>query len=323
MTSIVGGLVTFKITEFLPAMARWGCEQVSTAILVIPLFLMYKTNVYLKRGFTFYPLIALALYYCFILKFTAAVNICLIVPILIACAIFYNLRIAAWLVSLNGFLLILLISYGIIKTGHYLSTSAIFTSLNYYRISIVATVSSVFFIAVLVNNNEMIKDKLLKSQWTDDLSQLWNRKGLIEDLKIGRFLGKSETILIAIIDIDNFKQINDSFGHLMGDRVIISLADQLINSFVEAGLYRYGGDEFIIILNVETEQEYKKQLEEFCNQFLANSYQEFDMPITLSIGYTILFENQLYFENFKHLLAHADHALYRSKSLGKNTVSIY
>lgn len=61
----------------------------------------------------------------------------------------------------------------------------------------------------------------------------------------------------------------------------------------------------------------KKQLEEFCNQFLANSYQEFDMLITLSIGYTVLFENQLYLENFKHLLAHADHALYRSKSLGK------
>lgn len=79
-------------------------------------------------------------------------------------------------------------------------------------------------------------------------------------------------------------------------------ADQLINSFLEAGLYRYGGDEFIIILNVETEQEYKKQLEEFCNQFLANSYQEFDMLITLSIGYTVLFENQLYLENFKHLL---------------------
>lgn len=241
----------------------------------------------------------------------------MIVPILIACAIFYNLRIAAWLVSLNGFFLIFLISYGVIKTGSYLSNSAIFTSLNYYRIAIVATVSSAFFIAVLVNNNEMIKEKLRQSQWTDDLSQLWNRKGLIEDLKIGRFLGKSETILIAIIDIDNFKQINDSFGHLMGDRVIISLADQLINSFLEAGLYRYGGDEFIIILNVETEQEYKKQLEEFCNQFLANSYQEFDMPITLSIGYTVLFENQLYLENFKHLLAHADHALYRSKSLGK------
>lgn len=75
----------------------------------------------------------------------------------------------------------------------------------------------------------MIKEKLRQSQWTDDLSQLWNRKGLIEDLKIGRFLGKSETILIAIIDIDNFKQINDSFGHLMGDRVIISLAGRSIN----------------------------------------------------------------------------------------------
>lgn len=54
---------------------------------------------------------------------------------------------------------VLLISYGIIKTGHYLSTSAIFTSLNYYRIAIVATVSSTFFIEVLVNNNEMIKEK--------------------------------------------------------------------------------------------------------------------------------------------------------------------
>ncbi|WP_336885494.1 GGDEF domain-containing protein [Acinetobacter nectaris] len=135
---------------------------------------------------------------------------------------------------------------------------------------------------------------------------------------MGRFLGKSETILIAIID--NFKQVNDSFGHLMEDRVIISLADQLINSFLEAGLYRYGGDEFII-LNVETEQEYKKQLEEFCNQFLVKSYEEFKMSVTLSIGYTIFFENQLYFESFKQLLL--AHALYRSKSLGKYTVSIY
>lgn len=56
-----------------------------------------------KNKFNIYPLLALVLYYVFILNFPVAVNICLIVPILILCAIFYNLRITSWLVTLNGF----------------------------------------------------------------------------------------------------------------------------------------------------------------------------------------------------------------------------
>lgn len=323
ITGIVGGMTAFESGNFLISMATWICVQSSTAILVIPLLLMYQTHFYPKNKFNIYPLLALVLYYVFILNFPVAVNICLIVPILILCAIFYNLRITSWLVTLNGFFLIFLISYGLIKTGSYLNDSIIFTSLNYYRISIVAAVSSALFIAVLINNNEMIKEKLRKSQWTDDLSQLWNRKGLIQDIKTGRFLGKSDSILLAIIDIDDFKVINDSFGHLMGDRVIIFIAEYFNQFFSHAGLYRYGGDEFILIMNLEPEQKYQHELEDFSFKFIDACYAEFEMAVTLSIGYTVLFEHQLSLDNFKNLLAHADQALYRSKSLGKNTVSIF
>ena len=156
----------------------------------------------------------------------------------------------------------------------------------------------------------------------DGLTDVFNYRRLrskLEELKIAAKVNNT-ALSIAIIDIDNFKRINDTFGHRIGDKVIEHLAN-ILKIYCGEKYYvgRYGGDEFVIIFPMTSrDQAYhfcrviKNHIEERNFEFVSHQ-----VSITISCGVAELGE-----ESFENILEKADHALYTSKREGKNRVSI-
>lgn len=121
------------------------------------------------------------------------------------------------------------------------------------------------------------------------------------------------------IDIDHFKRINDQFGHLYGDEVLIIVARILQSTFRRTDLiYRFGGEEFVVIVYVENRDD-----AEFTFERLRRSIENHAFPqvghVTVSIGVTEIRGASIHVE----LLGHADQALYFAKNHGRNQVRFY
>ncbi len=149
---------------------------------------------------------------------------------------------------------------------------------------------------------------------TDSLTGLKNRR------KIDKILNeqKNKKFSIILMDIDHFKQINDNFGHLIGDEILIEVA-KLLKHNVNANdiLGRWGGEEFLIICKNTSIQE-AKSLANRIKTLLENK--EFKLcKITASFGISKA-ENNL---ELKDILANADHALYKAKKNGRNQIVLW
>lgn len=169
---------------------------------------------------------------------------------------------------------------------------------------------------------------LITDSKTDGLTGLLNRKSFDIDLhrevslagaaKRRRTDGKVATTsqFLALIDIDFFKRVNDEFGHLIGDEVLLVLGQMLKTSFREHdGLYRYGGEEFAIILRDVSADSANIILNRFSDLIREKVFPTVNQ-ITISIGYTIIDNNSP-----SNVIELADKALYFSKENGRDLVS--
>jgi two-component system cell cycle response regulator len=126
-----------------------------------------------------------------------------------------------------------------------------------------------------------------------------------------------------MIDIDGFKLINDTYGHQVGDEVIISVANTLSNSLrITDLLARYGGDEFIVAIP-ELKSEYVLHIIELIRIAIQNlkftvKYSAETISFSLFIGIA-----EYTGQSIEDLINQADKALYKSKITGRNKVSIY
>ncbi len=126
-------------------------------------------------------------------------------------------------------------------------------------------------------------------------------------------------IAFAILDIDHFKYINDTYGHLYGDEVLILFAHLLQHSFREDDLiFRYGGEEFAILLHNISLDNAEHILERF-RQTVENYHFPQVQTVTVSIGYTLIDS----METVAMMVERADKALYHSKNNGRNLLSQY
>ncbi|HSG03501.1 MAG TPA: diguanylate cyclase [Marinobacterium sp.] len=159
----------------------------------------------------------------------------------------------------------------------------------------------------------------------DELTGLRNRGAVVERLEseLARAQRTNASLAIAILDIDFFKQVNDTFGHPIGDRVLREFADRLRDTFRPYDIVgRYGGEEFIAICPVEQEKSFEL-FERFRavvegTPFLAD---DLAINVTVSIGVRTLMGNEAKgSQPILALLADADAALYRAKHSGRNSV---
>jgi diguanylate cyclase (GGDEF)-like protein len=177
--------------------------------------------------------------------------------------------------------------------------------------------------------------QLLQESQTDSLTGLANRKTFDEcfsrvyelqpmddECPVEVDLRKPQiytTYWIAMIDIDHFKSVNDRFGHLYGDEVLILLAHLLKNALRNDDLvFRFGGEEFVLMIRCQNRDEATGLLER-----LRQSVETQDIPqvghVTISIGATEMVRNTF----AGTLLDYADKALYFSKQNGRNRLTFF
>ena len=157
-------------------------------------------------------------------------------------------------------------------------------------------------------------DKAYKELLIDPLTKAYNRKALDEKLK--EILQKGENkkldLCVAMVDMDNFKEINDTYGHLVGDFVLIKLV-QIIKKLIRASdnIFRYGGDEFIIVFNRAHINLAVKSVERILDKIRKTKlkYKDDIITITVSIGVT---EHHIK-DTIETIIKRADEALYKAK----------
>lgn len=172
---------------------------------------------------------------------------------------------------------------------------------------------------------KLLIDKLEQLSRTDGLTGLLNRRALMERLEneIRRTQRYNRTLSLILCDIDQFKEVNDLYGHSVGDAVLRSTASTLSDSLRKADVIgRYGGDEFMIILP-ETSVHHAAGLgRKLCRAFsTARLTADNGDPvrITLSFGVASFWGAE---GTVEHIIKMADDALYSSKRQGRNRVSI-
>ncbi|MEW6405852.1 MAG: diguanylate cyclase, partial [Chloroflexota bacterium] len=187
----------------------------------------------------------------------------------------------------------------------------------------------------LMEANELLKlqladidaltTKLHEQAIRDPLTGAFNRRFFAESLdrETARAIRENVPMSVIIMDVDHFKQFNDTYGHKCGDIVLQALA-KFLNDNTRRGdiVCRYGGEEFVILMpDASIESAYLRA--EFLRSTFEQSGVEYDgqkMSCTLSMGVA---SYPIHATSSDALLIVADHALYRSKSEGRNRVTIY
>ncbi len=161
----------------------------------------------------------------------------------------------------------------------------------------------------------------------DPLTKLFNR-GVFFDYAHREFSRSRRNhfpLSILMLDIDHFKKINDSYGHLGGDFILIELAELLTQQLRGYDfISRYGGDEFIVTLPHTGLEQAKKVAEKLKNVLEDHSFSfnEHSLHITVSIGLASLSDTPPP-QSLKQLISYADEALYLAKQKGRNTICTY
>jgi diguanylate cyclase (GGDEF)-like protein len=190
-----------------------------------------------------------------------------------------------------------------------------------YAIIVIILIILVFLILLIVQTFKYTAIK--KTAYTDKLTGVYNRNYLQESES---FINLDEYIL-ATLDIDYFKVVNDTYGHDVGDKILTQIAQSITSTIrlKEDIVIRYGGEEFVILAKINRNDNLSalnvierifKNIQE--KKFQINN-QEF-MNITVSIGVNLVPNKS---RNFTEAFKLADLALYNAKSKGRNNIEIY
>ncbi|QUJ68474.1 GGDEF domain-containing protein [Photobacterium sp. GJ3] len=162
--------------------------------------------------------------------------------------------------------------------------------------------------------NQLLLAHHIRSE--DQMTGLKNKNFLRKQME-SRLEDTDNRYYLAMIDIDDFKSINDTYGHLFGDQVILQIAALMHQSFhSNTVLCRYGGEEFAVLMEAPDSETAREKLVAFCRSVSAEDIHAQDKrcSLTVSIGFSLLADGM------EFTISQADKALYRVKSQGKNRV---
>jgi diguanylate cyclase (GGDEF)-like protein len=181
------------------------------------------------------------------------------------------------------------------------------------------TVITVDDVTELDEKNALIKEMADR----DFLTKLFNRRYLHEygGMMFFNAARGNGRLAVAMLDLDRFKDINDTYGHEAGDYVLVSLAGLLQSTLRKGDLVsRYGGEEFCVVMNVtknedalDVMEKIRKKIEETVFVYRGKT-----IPVTISCGVTWIPE-----ESLEEMIRKADQMLYRAKQEGRNRVVVY
>ncbi len=176
------------------------------------------------------------------------------------------------------------------------------------------------YTAVLLDVSESMvqKERLERDACYDNLTGVFNRRKAICDVE--EYLQQEKSGAFCVIDIDNFKMVNDLYGHLAGDKVLCQLA-KILKMYVRKTdiVARIGEDEFVLYLhNVKEDTIVKKRIDQICSAFsdyIAQRYALSDASLSIGVWYC---EKQT--GSFNDLYEKADALMYSVKKSGKNSI---
>ena len=174
-------------------------------------------------------------------------------------------------------------------------------------------------------NTQKLKDiDMMEKAQKDFLTGLFNRSAFQEFAQKSIYESKENSSISAflIIDIDNFKNINDTYGHVYGDVVLKHIAEKLGTIFRSNDILgRLGGDEMTVFMtNIPSADIAVKKGFEICKELGKWQVEEDRLPLTCSVGVAVMPEHGHTLEKLYH---NADMALYKAKHLGKNMCCLY
>ena len=157
---------------------------------------------------------------------------------------------------------------------------------------------------------------------TDALTGLYNRHRAVPEIKKYLEENQDETSALIMIDLDNLKQANDTFGHAYGDMMILTMAKRIKNHFRKEDIVsRFGGDEFLILCKNITREILERKLKELVQPVVVSSDNpDLSGKFTLSAGYVMIEGNE---ETLDELYQKADKAMFDAKKRGKSNFAEY
>lgn len=170
--------------------------------------------------------------------------------------------------------------------------------------------------AALAFENIRLYDKIRTLAITDELTSVYNHRHYKDT--IARYMESGISFILMVIDVDDFKSFNELYGHATGDQVLQEVGRSLKNAVrFEGEAFRYGGDEFTIILPGRTREEALDVAKKIKDSILSMALHKVDHPLTLSIGLAAYPEDTTC---EKELFILADRKLKSAKESGKNTI---
>ena len=168
----------------------------------------------------------------------------------------------------------------------------------------------VFYLIVFVKYAMSLENKIINESRTDELTQINNRYALYDYFSQEK--NKTNKVL-ALFDIDDFKNINDEYGHVTGDQVLKKVAELTSNTLKDSFVCRYGGEEFVVVTNKDKGFEKLEELRKVIEKEIIE-YEGEKINITITIGVAIFAKDM----NLAHWVELADRKMYTGKKSGKN-----
>lgn len=199
----------------------------------------------------------------------------------------------------------------------------VYSNSLYYVLLILVVIVLLFRVKTLIKRLSASRDELERQALTDPMTKLFNRRYLSEVTKplLELMYRNSSKLSVILLDIDKFKQINDTYGHQIGDDVIIELAETLQTYTRKSDIIcRFGGEEFLILLP-ETTMDGALSLAEVLRleveKLVMVFAQNIELRFTISIGVSTVEKGE---QTLDGVITRADSALYAAKENGRNKV---
>jgi len=176
-----------------------------------------------------------------------------------------------------------------------------------------------------ISEYKILMEQLKELSITDELTSIANRRYFFETAsrELARARRVNRPFSIIIFDLDHFKNINDTYGHLIGDDILKEIAQKVISQLRTLDIYaRYGGEEFIICLPETMPNDAVIVAERIRNIVEECKFKENDhlITVTISLGIASLTDTE---EELEMIIKHADEALYHAKQSGRNRAVVY
>ncbi|ATZ11346.1 GGDEF domain-containing protein [Erwinia amylovora] len=329
--AVVGAVVSQRYFEedLFKAWSSWFSEQMSTSILLLPLMISLPRRQQLPqiaaalRDSSFLPLLTLVMTIVSAIWLGGGGSLLFPLPALLWCAISYPLFVTCFLTMLTGISEIILVAGNVLNIQGKGDLFRI-DSLSSARLGVAAMLIGPLIVSLSTLSNKKLVARITRRADYDFLTGALTRSGLsakLDSLVGGRNRQQGFVGAALVIDIDRFKDINDTWGHAAGDYVLAKTAECLRDGLSPSTLIcRMGGEEFLILIQGIT-QARSSLLANRLRQSVENNEITFngnDLSVTVSIGISSL--NISNVNSLDESIKRADEQLYIAKSCGRNQV---